>query len=249
MKGSAIHYRGVIVEALFHRFIVVLFSSFSIIALSSSPSYAGKIGDLRFESGVPENVKTQMIADLGFMAQVVSSGTTPLHRQIFGEVNGASYEDWFTRRIKRIGLNSCGSPKAVACVIPFLGSDRFFITRNYIDFDHPTIARLMVVYHEARHTETQNGNWSHAQCPTPFRDANGKDYQSIWTGASLAGEAACDVTALGSYGSSTILLRNISQACTNCTEKTRLDAQLYADDQLNRVVDAASHEQISKDLL
>ena len=105
----------------------------------------------------------------------------------------------------------------------------------------------MVVFHEARHTESQNGNWSHATCPTPFVDANGKEIKSIWTGSTLAGEAACDSTALGSYGSSTIMLKNIQLNCTNCTDKVKMDAGLYADDQYKRLVGQAKTD-AGKDL-
>ena len=110
-----------------------------------------------------------------------------------------------------------------------------WLTQNFIKFSHPQIARLMVVYHESRHSEVAHGNWAHDTCPTPFLDANGHDMKSIWTGASLAGEPACDSTQFGSYGSSTILLKNVAMYCTNCGDKVKMDADLYATDQLGRI--------------
>jgi hypothetical protein len=200
-----------------------------------------------FDADVPQDIQDQMRADLAFMAGLQGSGATPLHQQIFGSVGGSSYDKFFNERVTGIGMNDCGSAKAVACVIPFQDPSKMWLTQNFVKFSHPQVSRMMVVYHEARHTESQNGNWPHANCPDPFKDANGNDMKSIWTGASLAGEPACDSTPMGSYGSSTILLKNIQKYCTNCTDKVKMDAGLYADDQLQRVTDADAHQQMLED--
>ena len=199
-----------------------------------------------FDSNVPAGVQEQMKQDLNFVTTIQGAKQTGLHAKIFGELNGSSYQKFFEQRIKSVGYNNCGGGNAVACVYPFLGK-KMFITDNYIKFSHPQVARLMVVYHEARHTESENGNWSHATCPTPFLGEDGKEIKSIWTGATLAGEAACDVTPLGSYGSSTIMIKNISMHCENCNEKVKMDADMYAQDQLKRVIDAKAKADMKKD--
>lgn len=200
-----------------------------------------------FDPSLPKNVAEQIKQDLDFMATIRSDQVSALHNQIFGKMDGA-YKTWFENRVTSIGLNSCGGGSAVACVIPFMGSSRMWVTQNYIKFSHPQISRLMVVFHEARHTEVRNGNWGHATCPEPFKDENGNDKKSIWTGAPLAGEPACDETPFGSYGSSMILLKNVSKFCANCSEKVKMDAGLYADDQLGRVIDEDAIRSIRKDL-
>ncbi len=209
---------------------------------------ASASGALDFDSDVPAAIKAQMLKDLAFVKTIQGSGATPLHRRIFGAVDGPTYDAWFRDRVTSVGLNDCGSAKAVACVIPFQDPSKMWLTQNYIKFSHPQIARLMVVFHEARHTETDNGNWPHAYCPDPFLDANGNDMKSIWTGASLAGEPACDTTPFGSYGSSTIMLKNIQKFCTNCTDKVKMDAGLYADDQMGRITGADAKRQMTDDL-
>ncbi len=201
-----------------------------------------------FDRNVPADIATQMRADLNFMNTLQGSQVSALHKEIFGEMNGAGYQQFFESRIKSIGQNACGGGNAVACVIPMMGSNRMFITQNYIKFSHPAIARLMVVYHESRHSEVAHGNWPHATCPTPFQNDRGEDMHSIWTGASLAGEPACDITPYGSYGSSTILLKNISKFCTNCTDKVKMDAGIYADDQIGRITDADAKAAMMKDV-
>lgn len=209
----------------------------------SSGSFAYEFG-----SNVPEKVKNQVTNDLKFMKELTGSNTSALHKEIFGELDGKNYGEWFESRVTYIGLNSCGSATAVACVIPFMGSSKIWFTKNYTDIDHPQIAKMMVVYHEARHTETENGNWSHARCPTPFNDKDGKEIKSIWTGAKLAGEAACDSTPYGSYGSSMILLKNVNKFCSNCTDKVKMDAGIYADDQFKRITDKDAADAIKADL-
>jgi hypothetical protein len=201
-----------------------------------------------FERDVPANIKNQFVDDMSFMSSIQGTQVSALHKKIFGDLNGSLYQTFFENRVKTVGMDDCGSPNAVACVIPWLGSNRIWLTQNFVKFSHPQISRLMVVYHEARHTEVNNGNWSHATCPVPFLDKNGQPKKSIWTGAPLAGEPACDVTPYGSYGSSMILLKNISKFCTNCNEKVKMDASLYADDQFGRVIDAGAISEIEKDL-
>jgi hypothetical protein len=201
-----------------------------------------------FDSNVPAAVKQQMSDDLAFVNTLQGDEVSGLHKQVFGGVDGPTYTRFFESRVTAIGLNACGGGNAVACVIPMFNPSKMWITQNYIKFDHPQICRMMVVFHEARHTERASGHWSHATCPTPFLDADGKEIRSIWTGAALAGEAACDRTPIGSYGSSLIMLKNISKYCTNCSEKVRMDAGLYADDQFKRIIDAGAKGAIQKDL-
>lgn len=200
-----------------------------------------------FDSDVPPAIQKQMLADLEFIKGIKGASATPLHAKIFGAVDGTGYYQFFDSRVTGIGLNSCGGGNAVACVIPFMDPSKMWLTNNFIKFSHPQVARMMVVFHESRHTESQNGNWPHANCPDPFRDAQGKDMKSIWTGASLAGEPACDETPLGSYGSSTIMLKNISKSCSNCTDKVKMDAGLYADDQLGRIIDEGAKKDMQDD--
>jgi hypothetical protein len=192
---------------------------------------------LSFDSDVPADIATQMKADLQFINQLQGSGQTPFHAKIFGAVDGAKYQTFFETRVQAVGLDACGGGAAVACVQPMFAPNKMWLTENFIKFSHPQIARMMVVYHEARHTERANGWWSHATCPTPFLDEQGHDKVSIWTGAPLAGEPACDKTAMGSYGSSTIMLKNVAKFCTNCNDKVKMDADLYATDQLGRISD------------
>ena len=190
---------------------------------------------LKYDSDVPAAIQTQMQADLAFINQVTGSKQTPYHQQIFSAVDGKAYQNFFETRIQSVGLDTCGDSNAVACVIPYMNPNKMWLTQNFIKFSHPQIARLMVVYHESRHSESKNRNWPHDTCPTPFLDANGKNMISIWTGAALAGEPACDATYAGSYGSSTIMLKNISKFCSNCDDKVKMDADIYATDQLGRI--------------
>lgn len=202
---------------------------------------------LVFDSDVPAAIQKQMRADMAFIGTIRGGRGTPFHEKIFGDVDGPTYVKFFESRVTGIGMDDCGSAKAVACVIPFRDPSKMWLTQNFIKFDHPQISRMMIVFHEARHTETRNGNWPHATCPDPFLDANGKDMVSIWTGATLAGEPACDVTPFGSYGSSTIMLKNIQKFCTNCTDKVKMDAGLYADDQMGRITDDGAKREMLAD--
>jgi hypothetical protein len=201
-----------------------------------------------FDNDVPEAIKNQITQDMQFIKTIQGDTASPLHKEIFGNVDGPGYVNFFETRVTAVGMNDCGGGKAVACVIPFFDPTKIWLTQNYVRFSHPQIAKMMVVFHEARHTESDHGNWGHATCPTPFVDDKGEEIKSIWTGATLAGEPACDVTPLGSYGSSTIMLKNISKFCKNCTDKVKMDAGIYADDQFKRIIDAEARRQMQRDI-
>lgn len=201
-----------------------------------------------FDADVPSEVQSQMRGDLGFVQGIQGSGASRMHQQVFGGVSGSAYAAFFDSRVTAVGMDGCGSANAVACVIPWRNHNKMWLTQNFVRFSHPQIARTMIMFHEARHTERQNSFWHHASCPTPFRDADDNDIKSIWTGAPLAGEPACDTTPLGSYGSSTIMLKNIQRFCENCTDKVKMDAGLYGDDQFVRIVDSGARRQMREDL-
>ena len=201
-----------------------------------------------FDSNVPSTVQTQMTQDLAFIKTIQSDNQSDLHKQIFGAVNGNSYDRFFNSRVTAVGLNSCGDSNAVACVIPYFDSSKMWLTKNYIKFNHPQVARMMVVFHESRHTEVDNDNWGHATCPSPFLGTDNKPIRSIWTGADLADQPACDETPFGSYGSSMIMLKNISKFCTNCSDKVKMDAGIYADDQFKRIITQDAIRDIKQDL-
>lgn len=218
--------------------------SLIVVALLSTSAFA-----YDFAKEIPQAVKQQMIDDMAFIGQIKGSTTSILHKQIYGAVDGITYKNFFESRVSHVGRSNCGNPNAVACVQPGAPSSIIWITDNYIKFSHPQIARLMIVFHESRHTEDDHGNWGHARCPIPFRDEKGQDMKSIWTGAKLAGEPACDVTPLGSYGSTTIMLKNISKFCTSCTDKVKMDAGLYSNDQFGRIIDAQAKADMKKDIM
>ena len=64
----------------------------------------------------------------------------------------------------------------------------------------------------------------------------------------MAGEYACDTTPFGAYGTGLVMLKNISKHCENCTDKVKMDAGLYADDHLRRIIDPAAVKTIQDDL-
>ena len=197
------------------------------------------LGGIQFDQDVSDSLRNQVNGDLQFIESVTAQKQSPLHQQIFGNLNGQNYIQWFGNRVQFFGLSDCGGPGAVACTtgVP----NKIWVTDNYTGSDYPQIARIMTLFHEARHTEVDQDNWPHAKCPLFF------PYRSIWTGARLGGKAACDITTFGSYGSASIMLNNISKFCTNCSDKVKTDATLYSDDQSKRLVNSDASQQLQTD--
>ncbi len=195
---------------------------------------------LQFDTDVPDDLKSQVLGDFAFLQTIKSTKQSPLHQEIFGHVDGASYQAWFDKHVFYFGLSDCGGPKAVACVND-TDKNKIWVTTNYTQLDHPQIARLMTVFHEARHTESDHDNWPHAKCPLFFRP------RSIWTGARLGGGHACDTTEYGSYASAAIMLNNISKYCETCSDKVKADAKIYSDDQALRLIDGGAIQRLADD--
>lgn len=217
----------------------VTLAVYVVLLLSTSPVFA-QTPNIQFDSDVSAALKQQVLGDIAWMSSVHGLRSTPLHQQIFGSLNGSNYAQWLASRVFYFGVDGCGGGSAVACVKSKY-ANKVFVTNQYIRGNYPQVARLMTLYHEARHTEKQNGMWAHTKCPSNF------PYRSIWTGARLAGNRSCDPSELGSYASASIMMDNLYKFCENCTGKAKEDARLYADDQMKRVVGAVPMQRIRDD--
>jgi hypothetical protein len=195
---------------------------------------------MQFDANVSADLKFQVLGDFQFLQTIQSAKASPLHQEIFGRVDGENYLKWFDARVFQFGVDTCGGAGSVACQKSEF-KHKIFVTNNYITLGYPQIARLMTVFHEARHTEDENNNWPHALCSLFY------GYRSIWTGGRLNWHYACDRTVYGSYGSASIMVHNVAQFCTNCSEKVKADAKIYADDQIHRITKKAAQNQIRAD--
>ncbi|MBI3550619.1 MAG: hypothetical protein HY078_16395 [Elusimicrobia bacterium] len=202
-----------------------------------------------FDSDVDSALQQQIHEDLSFVGGLQGTASSGLHRKIFGEMAGADYIQFFEKRIKEVGMDDCGGGAGtVACVRPFFFPNKMWLTKNYVRFNQPQVSRVETVFHEARHTESDNGGWSHAMCPTPFRDENGQDVRGILSGTLIQGKAACDRTEFGAYSTGLVMLKNIQKFCANCTDKVKMDAGIFGDDVLKRIIDARAKTAIQDDL-
>jgi hypothetical protein len=201
-----------------------------------------------FDSNVSRSIRSQLTQDLALVETIESERASDLHIKIFGSVSGTTYISYFNSRVEKIGKDRCKDKNAVACVIPKVDSTKIWLTENYVKLNQPQMGRIMTLFHEARHTENEYANWPHSTCPDPFLNSQGNPIKSIFTGALLAGERACDETPYGSYGTAVVMLKNIYKFCTNCTAKVKMDAGIYADDQLNRISEDHANQALRDDL-
>lgn len=191
-----------------------------------------------------------MLSDLQLVQQIKGGSATRGYGQIFGSaLDGQNLVQFFTNRVRSVDVSDCGGGKSVAaCVQPYIDPHIMWLTNNYVTWQIPQIYRISVVFHESRHTESENGNWSHVNCPIPFRDAQGKDIRGIISGTLLQGLPACDTTPLGAYGLQAELLKNVEYFCANCTEKMKMDGKLFGDDTVNRISNPVAREQLGSDV-
>jgi hypothetical protein len=105
---------------------------------------------------------------------------------------------------------------------------------------------VSTILHDSRHAEYEHR--FHARCPVPFRDENGRDIVSRFSGIRLEGQFACDHAAAGSYGLQVEFLKNTQLHCANCSEKVKKDAEIFASDVLNRILQPAERRKLRQDL-
>ncbi len=205
------------------------------------------VSALEFDPEVPTDIQQQVESDLALVASIAGRNPSAFHQQVFGAIAGASYKTFFENRVSRMGMG-----QAIPGAVAFFSQSaprKIWLTENYLRFSHPAIARLMVLFHEARHAESTRSSWPHVLCPEEFNDEEGRPRRSIWSGIVLAGFPGCDTATLGAYGITVVQLGNIAKSCTNCSEKVLMDASLYGNDQKDRIVNPSSQQALIRDLL
>jgi len=213
---------------------------------SYTKTFAQATGPI-FSDVISEDVKNRIITDLTFVQGLQGSDGTPIYRQIFGDkLNGQNLTQFFSTRILNITMDDCGGWNGIlACAD---SSQTIWITKNYISYDIPQLARVGTLFHESRHAEKDFQEWWHNLCPMPFLDADGNDIKALFTGTILAGLPACDSTPIGAYGLQIELLRNVELYCTNCTDKMKMDGKIFGEDLMQRIIDPDAHEQLRQDV-
>ncbi|MBU6154901.1 MAG: hypothetical protein KGP28_11410 [Bdellovibrionales bacterium] len=198
---------------------------------------------MEYDSNVPDFLKKQVEEDIRFVDSIRKSRDSGLHSRMFANSGQGGYRKWFDARVSFFGYGDCGgSNRAVACVLG-RNDRKIWVTKNYVEIEHPQVARVMTLFHEARHTEGDRRNWPHSRCSILYKQ------DSIWTGNPLRWRFACDRTEYGSYGLASVLLNNVARFCMNCSEKVRLDADIYSNDQILRITRRSAFLRIRRDFM
>ena len=166
------------------------------------------------------------------------SAASPLHRKIFGDepLDGSAYRKFFLKRVKNVsqeGIGFASCHNALACT----ESDIVRISKQYSSLEIPSIIRLSFLIHEARHAE----GWKHVICPK-------SNLKSPYQGLSMSGKEECDENEWGAYGTQIVMLGNVANSCTSCTEKTRNSAKKYSEFLINLILSPESREALRKDV-
>jgi hypothetical protein len=223
---------------------VILFSTFLCLSNGKASS------DLAIAPDVPELVKEKFLADLKSLRRVSGSAASSFHSIIFGpgaeRVSGEAYYNFFTHRVSDIDTENSKQDFFVNAG-GLKDPKKLYITNEYEKFvtSMPQIERWAVLIHEARHNESPT-NWPHVLCPKTF-SVNKKPIVTPW-GEALAGKYACDDKALGSYGITIVMARNIELHCDNCSKELKTQAGQYARSILLRIINPQAITILKKDL-
>lgn len=153
---------------------------------------------------------------------------SPYQAKIFGGADGHFVLDFIKKRVVSYDIEDLGEGVIARNNYP----DKT-LSFNPILFagSISQIYRLATYVHEARHSD--GDGWFHVSCPDSI-EINGRSYSN----GRMAGADDCDDTDIGAYGVEYTFLRSIKNSCSNCNEKTKLDAELFSDDEaLDRITD------------
>src|SRR4051812_24099624 len=128
-----------------------------LIILACTFLLAGTSFAITFDNDVPRDFRLALLSDLSFAYQIKSSSQTPLHKEIFDFKGGRGYKKFFESHITSVGLDSCGGGSSIgACVQPAVNPHKVWVTPNVTKKQLPQIARVLMLFHEARHSEEIN---------------------------------------------------------------------------------------------
>lgn len=165
---------------------------------------------LEFGQGFPKSFQLFLEESLEQVFSVKGVAASPLHHQMFGgPVNGEVYQKWFHSRVQKIVLqkdecnytakiDSEGEPGVIyisSCV-------------NLSPSEDQKMYWASVLFHEARHMESQNGFWKHEIC--------------VDEGSGLA--AVCDSSPLSPTALEKVLFDNLVRHCLNCSHEMKSQA-------------------------
>lgn len=211
--------------------------------LLSAPAFA-----LKYESDVPPDVQKVLKTDLEWMKTVKGTDRSKRHAKIYGDVAGADYLKFFNDRIDTIGYAGDMGDSVMAYVQPF-DPHTMYLTSNITKYNTPQAWRMATLWHESRHSESENGNWSHVNCPKDIKDTHGNPLVGPLSGKPLANQPACDDVADGAYGATGTMFGNLARYCTDaCGEKFKADAEIIFQDGINRLVNDDLREELAHDL-
>lgn len=191
------------------------------------------------DASVPAALKKQLSDDLKFLGELNGGATSETFYEIFdlNNFDGVRLVDFFNVRVRKVILDSDPKdPSLIAYVKTNGDPSALHLKASYTTFDMPQVFRLSILLHESRHTELADGFWLHQDCPTPFQNDDGHDITGILSGEKLEGRPACDWSSYGAYGAQATFLKHVEKTCESCNEKMKLDARLYSEEPLQRIL-------------
>lgn len=187
----------------------------------------------------PEAIELQIESDLDFVFGMKGAHVSPLFKRFYGSMGEDSFRRYLAP-VKYFIYATCSSEVVVACADPQDNSNRIHINPSFDLLKLPQLVRISFWFHEIRHLNSRNDYWLETACPKPFRDKDGDDVMSIFSGNRLEGLGACSDSWEGAYAYQEVLLRNIAEHCDNCDAKLKIDAEFYADYFLQRITNPAA---------
>lgn len=226
-------------------------SSIAILIGFSGPSRAEAqfvpFEQILFLSGVPSDVKNEILLDFSGLDLIQGSNSSQLHQRVFGpgSLNGQKYREYIAKHTKYVTFEN--SLHGGAAALAADGKGGMIVTGQFIALRSrmSSIERSIMFMHEARHNE---GYGIEVRCPTPFHDRNGNKRVSYYGKIPLEGQYACDDRPDGPNGLEIIVLKNIEKYCDTCPLEQRKLLGKVANDLMERIISPSARKVLMDDL-
>ena len=189
---------------------------------------------IKVSRDVPGDAVLKLRSDLDYAKSLKAIKVSPLHEKIFGPM-GIGYLQFLDKNLEFIAWYAGSVPKGVGGFVKAAEKNKktFYLTSEFLNYDLPPLYRIGLYLHESRHTEVTDPG--HRLCPDNYKDENGEDIVTHFGRVVLSGKPGCDVGYSNAYGITVTYYLNILHNCENCSEKVKMDAEIFAEDSLNRL--------------
>lgn len=206
---------------------------FFLISLSLMTFCLASQAQLAIHDSVPADLRHKIKEGVRIVGQMHWSEESESHNAFFGPSEGGEVYFDFIDSMAGIFFADHDEESFFAYALP--GYNIVYFTSLTRDSSVPPIELFYAILHEVHHFGDLLISHRHVACPA--EDLLGDPLVHSVTGESYEGLSSCDDYGDGAYGLGVIMMGQIVNYCTNCSEQTIEEARELGKKLLRRIID------------